>query len=319
MIARRPEPVKPLGVRIPTRMGTTRSTVTRGPGAALLAVSVLAGCRQASTTTPRPSTSVSPSTVANTQPGQLLVTALRPDATVFLDGRRLGAAPQHADGLSPGSHEVRVEKQGFRPFRMQVQILPGREARVEARLEPESSRLSVKADVVGAQVFLDRKSVGTAPVDLELTPGPHRLNVSAEGYEMYAEDVDVPSGQRDVMVRFREVRLDAGVDVVHKHGIGSCQGRLTATPAGIRYQASRRADAFDAPLDTLEHLEVDYLAKTLRVSLRGGRSYNFTTRDPSADGLLVFQKQVEQARQQLTGPEGSRGGSAGPARGPSPG
>jgi hypothetical protein len=300
-------------------MGTRSSTVTRGPGVALLAVSVLAGCRQATTTTARPPTSAPPSTVANTQPGRLLVTALRPDATVFLDGRRLGAAPQHADGLSPGAHEVRVEKQGLRPFRMQVQILPGREARVEARLEPESSRLSVKADVVGAQVFLDRKSVGTAPVDLELTPGPHRLNVSAEGYEMYAEDVDVPSGQRDVMVRFREVHLDAGVDVVHKHGIGSCKGRLTATPAGIRYQASRRADAFDAPLDSLERLEVDYLAKTLRVGLLGGRSYNFTTRDPSADGLLVFQKQVEEARQRLTGPQGSRGGSAGPARGPSPG
>jgi hypothetical protein len=301
-------------------MRILESAFARGAGLGLLlAAAVLAACRQAPAPAPKPSASVPPSSSALPQPGKLLVTAPQPDAMVFLDGRRLGLAPQRAEGLAPGAHEVRVEREGFRPFRIQAQILPGREARIEARLEAEGSRLRVDSDVSGAQVFLDRKAVGTTPVDLEVTSGTHRLNVSAEGYEMYAEDVDVPSGRRDVMVRFREVRLDAGLDVVHKHGIGSCQGRLTATPAGIRYQASRREDAFSASLEALERLEVDYLAKTLRVGLRGGRTYNFTTREPSADALLVFQKQVEEARRRLTSPEGARGGSAGPSRGPSPG
>jgi hypothetical protein len=218
---------------------------------------------------------------------------------VLLDGRRIGAAPQRLDGLAPGPHGVRVEKEGFRPFEMQVQVLPGREARVEARLEAESPRLRVESDVPGAQVFLDRKAVGTAPLELEVTPGSHRINVSAAGYEMYAEDVDVSSGRREVLVRFKEVRLDASVEVVHKHGVGSCQGRLTATPAGIRYEASRTHDSFAAPLDALQRFEVDYLAKTLRVGLRGGRTYSFTTRDPSADALLTFQKKVDEARRRL--------------------
>ena len=221
------------------------------------------------------------------------------NATVLLDGRRLGAAPQRADGLAPGPHQVRVEKEGFRPFEMQVQVLPGREARVEARLEAESPRLRVDSDVPGAQVFLDRKAVGTAPVELEVTPGLHRINVSAEGYELHAEEVDIPSGRREVLVRFKEVRLDASVEVVHKHGVGSCQGRLTATPTGIRYEASRSQDSFAAPLDALQRFEVDYLAKTLRVGLRGGRTYNFTTRAPSADALLTFQKRVDEARRRL--------------------
>jgi len=286
--------------RMPGGMSPPRDSRVR-VGAALLVVACLAACRPApgSAPSPRPSASALPLSSSAPAAGSLAVSAPLPGAAVFLDGRRLGLAPQQAEGLAPGSHRVRVEKPGFRPFEMQVQVLPGREARVEARLEAESPRLRVQSDVPGAQVFLDRKAVGTTPVELEVTPGPHRLNVSAEGYEMFAEDIDVASGRREVAVRFKEVRLDASVDVVHKHGVGSCQGRLTATPAGIRYEASRAEDSFAAPLDAFQRFEVDYLAKTLRVSLRGGRTYNFTTREPNADSLLAFQKNVEDARRRL--------------------
>ena len=231
--------------------------------------------------------------------GSLSVTAPLPGASVILDGRRLGEAPRRVEGLAPGAHAVRVEKPGYRSFEMQVQVLPAREARVEARLDAESPRLRVESDVAGAQVFLDRKPVGVTPVELEVTAGPHRLNVSAEGYEMYAEDLDMAPGRREVEVRFKEVRLDESLDVVHKHGIGSCQGRLSASPAGLRFQASRREDSFDVPLASLERSEVDYLSKTLRVVVRGGRSYNFTTREASADPLLAFQQKVAEARRRL--------------------
>jgi hypothetical protein len=127
----------------------------------------------------------------------------------------------------------------------------------------------------------------------DVAPGPHRLNVSAEGHEAYAETVEAP---RDVEVRFKEVRLDASVDVSHRHGVGACQGRLRATPAGLRYETPRQGDAFSSPLSSLDRFEVDYLEKTLRVTLRGGRSYNFTG---NADALLTFHREVEAARKRL--------------------
>jgi hypothetical protein len=264
--------------------------------AALVAV---VACRPAPGPVPSARPAAVPTPSAAPAAGSLAVSAPLSGATVFLDGRRLGLAPQRAEGVPPGSHGVRVEKPGFQPFEMQVQVLPGREARVVARLEAEAPRLRVESDVPGAQVFLDRKAVGTAPLEIEVTPGPHRLNVSAEGYEMFAEDLDLASGRREVVVRFKEVRLDTWADVVHKHGVGSCQGRLTAQPAGLRYEASRAQDSFAVPLEALQRFEVDYLAKTLRVTLRGGRTYNFTTREPSADPLLAFQKKVEEARRRL--------------------
>jgi hypothetical protein len=156
----------------------------------------------------------------------------------------------------------------------------------------------VDADVPGANVFLDRKFLGTTPVETrEFEPGPHRLNVSAEGYEMYGEQVEIGAGGRDVMVRFKEVRLDEALDVVHKHGMGSCHGRLSATPAGLRYETENAGDAFTAPFASLEPLSVDYLKKNLRVKVTGGKTWNFTAQE--ADALLAFQKKVEAARKRL--------------------
>jgi hypothetical protein len=158
------------------------------------------------------------------------------------------------------------------------------------------ARLRIAADVPGASVFLDRRYIGRAPVQVNALPGSHRLNVSVEGHEMYAETLEVTPGPRDVMVRFRQVSLDETLEVVHRHAIGSCQGRLVATPAGLRYETGHREDAFTRPFSELEPLAVNYLKKNLRVKARGGRTYNFTTKDGNADSLLRFQQRVDAAR-----------------------
>jgi hypothetical protein len=155
--------------------------------------------------------------------------------------------------------------------------------------------------VEGAQVFLDRRLVGTAPLTLhDVAPGTHRLNVASEGHELHGETVEVGLGPLEVDVRFKEVRLEESLDVVHKHGLGSCAGRLLATPAGLRYEAAGE-HAFVVPLPRLLAFEVDYLRKNLRVKAPGGRAYNFTVEGPSADPLFTFHKKVEGARRRLAG------------------
>jgi hypothetical protein len=168
----------------------------------------------------------------------------------------------------------------------------------EARAEAARPTLRVDSDVRGANVFLDRKFLGTTPLETrDIEPGSHRLNVSAEGYEMYGEPVELAAGPNEVVVRFKEVRLDERIDVVHKHGIGSCRGRLVATTAGLRFEADKASDSFEAAFASLEPLEVDYLDKNLRLKQRRGRTWNFTA--DSADTLLAFQKAVERARKRM--------------------
>lgn len=160
--------------------------------------------------------------------------------------------------------------------------------------------LRIDSDVAGAQVFIDRQFIGAAPVTtIDVKPGTHQINVSATGYDQYAQSIDLKPGSRDVMVRFKEVRLDAKADVVHKHGIGSCRGTLVATSQGLRYDTTNKGDAFIVPLTSLETFEVGYLEKNLTVKIKGGKQYNFTDPMGNADSLFVFQRDVDKARQRL--------------------
>jgi hypothetical protein len=246
--------------------------------------------------TPRATPTAAPTPGAPTETGIVEITATD-GANVFVDGREVGPAPQQVD-LGAGSHRVRVEKDGFQAFEREVHVVPGRTLSIEARLAAVLPRLSVSADVPGAQVFLDRKFVGEAPLVIrDVEPGDHRLNVSAEGYEGFREDITVGPGKNEIHVRFKEVRLDESLEVKHKHGIGSCRGRLVASPAGLRYDTDHDKDGFTVPFSSLEPLEVDYMSRNLRVQVRGGRKYNFTAEN--ADDLLAFQQAVEAARQRL--------------------
>jgi PEGA domain-containing protein len=184
-----------------------------------------------------------------------------------------------------------------------------RRAPATANAEPEPAPaeaplsvgiLRIDSDVPGAQVFIDREFLGAAPVTAaSVKPGTHRINVSAEGYDGVAETVEVSPGPRDVMIKLREVRLDAKVDVVHKHRMGSCKGRLIATPQGMRYETADKDDSFAAPLLDLEAFDVDYLEKNLRVKPRKGKLFNFTDPEGNADRLFVFHRDVEKARERL--------------------
>ena len=99
-------------------------------------------------------------------------------------------------------------------------------------------------------------------------------------------------------VRFRQVRLDQRIPVVHKHRFGDCEGHLVATTAGIVYETDDD-DAFQVGLGGLEEFEVDYMAHNLRLKVRGGRTYNFTDGGENADALFVFHRAVEEARERL--------------------
>lgn len=235
-------------------------------------------------------------------------------AAVVLMRMRAPAAPEDASAPPAATREEAVPRAGDAPAAggtaATTAPAPRPSRRVPAAPEPETppveerapefGTLRIEADVPNAQVFLDRQFIGNAPVTAEnVTPGQHTLNVSAEGYESIARTIDVEPGPRDVAIRFREVRLNATLDVIHKHRIGSCRGQLVATPQGIRYATDDKDDGFTAALQDLEQFTVDYLDKNLRIKIRKGRQYNFTDPEGNADRLFVFQRDVDKARQRL--------------------
>jgi hypothetical protein len=82
----------------------------------------------------------------------------------------------------------------------------------------------------------------------------------------------------------------SALEVVHKHKLGSCRGRLTATATSLRYEPAHPGDGFDAARTTVQRLEADVRKKILVLKLRSGRTYNFSDPGGRAEPLLAFQK-----------------------------
>jgi hypothetical protein len=216
------------------------------------------------------------------------------------------AAPAPAPAPKPGALEVAAP--AATPERPAARRAPAPAPRpaessalaAPAEAMPDTATLTIASDVPGAQVFLDRQFVGVTPLTArDIAPCQHQLNVSAPGFDNHAQTIDLTPGPREITINFREIRLDASIDVVHKHRMGSCRGRLVATPGGLRYDTTDKDDVFTAALLDLETFQVDYLSKNLRIQPRKGKRYDFSDPDGNADRLFVFHRDVDRARERL--------------------
>ena len=179
------------------------------------------------------------------------------------------------------------------------------EGRAQARgaggtAAPTLASLTLESDVPGASVFLDRAFVGNTPLTLDkLEPGTKRVQLTATGFDSVQKTIELVPGPNNINIRIKEVSLNAKTPVVHKHGMGSCEGTLTASLDGLQYVTSNKGDAFTLPYAQVETFTVDYLEKNLRVKQRGGKTWNFTNKAENADPLFVFHRDVEAARKKL--------------------
>jgi len=65
----------------------------------------------------------------------MLVDSRPAGAQVFVDGRSVGYTPMVVSDLSPGTHSVRMQIPGYRPWVTAVTLNPGARERVAASLE----------------------------------------------------------------------------------------------------------------------------------------------------------------------------------------
>lgn len=165
---------------------------------------------------------------------------------------------------------------------------------------PTLASLRLDSDVPGASVFIDRQFVGNTPLSLDkLEPGSKRVQLTATGFDSVQKTIELSPGPNAITIRVKEVSLSATTQVVHKHGMGSCEGTLSATLDGLRYNTSNKGDAFTLPYAQVEQFAIDYLQKNLRVKAKGGKTWNFTDKNDNADVLFVFHRDVEAARKKL--------------------
>ncbi len=117
---------------------------------------------------------------ADAQKGILVVETDPVDgAAVYIDGERYGQTPMTLYGaLSTGRHTLRIDHPQYQTVTEKIITVPGKKVAVKKTLIPAFATISVTTEPVDADVYLDGRPVGTAPLTYARIPVGSEVTVS---------------------------------------------------------------------------------------------------------------------------------------------
>jgi hypothetical protein len=101
-------------------------------------------------------------------------------AQVYINNNHVGAAPARV-ALQAGSYSLRVSAPGFNDLNEVIAVRG--DMTYSAVLQGQQHRLSVTANVVGAQVYVNNALVGTTPFSGQFAPGTYNVRLTAPGFQ----------------------------------------------------------------------------------------------------------------------------------------
>jgi len=130
--------------------------------------------------------------------GELHVTSIPENATLYVNDKYLGEVPQTLT-LFPGTYKIELRKAGYFPYTESVTISPGSNLSMNIELTP-IAHLTVYSTPEGAYVYLNGTLIGTTPIEnYQLAPGTYALQVSKEGYKDYKTTISVSGGETKIV------------------------------------------------------------------------------------------------------------------------
>ncbi len=183
------------------------------------------------------------------------------DGTVVVDGKPRGKLPLTRPlRVLPGSHRIRILKDGYATAERVVEVRLGATAKLDMTLKPLAAAGQLRVEDpenVGSEVFIDRVSVGVSPWEGTLGPGRHVVWTRAQDKGSAPVEAVVVQGQTAVVkVRSGVLGPTARVEVLPSSaelsvdgtrlGAGTWEGRLplgshsaAALEPGYRSQSLR--------------------------------------------------------------------------------
>lgn len=143
-------------------------------------------------------------------------------AQIYVDDLQsdpIGVTPLRDKKLAPGVYTLIFKKDGYETEYEQVRVKKGRTKIVVDLDRITAASIEVLADkslarrLTGARVLVDGKYQGELPLNAELSPGSHLVEVTKEGFEPFEQWIELDKGMRETVVaEMRPVRGGGGDD-----------------------------------------------------------------------------------------------------------
>lgn len=162
-----------------------------------------------------------------------------PPAAARLPRREI-SAPLRIGGLSPGSHELLLELEGYRPYRVSVDVPELRDYDAGLMtLEREQGSVVLRGLPETATVEVDGETVRPLPLAggggrLDLAPGEHRVLVSDRAAGVFETTLEVvDGGEQQVAVELKPALTLLGVLGGDRVAAGKLRAAIAAAGAGL--------------------------------------------------------------------------------------
>jgi hypothetical protein len=184
---------------------------------------------------------------------QLMITSRTPGATAGVDGEESSEMPLIRD-VKPGKHKVKVEAPGFGAEEEEAIAVDGRLVVVDLNLKEKPAVIALAAPS-GADVTLDGRLVGTAPLpaELEVPSGRHYVVVTERGAYPFARDLNLGRGEKLVV----DAKLETTTQrTVADWSLGLAGGLVAGSlvTGGIAFAAEKSAKDIDQRLTSRQGL-----------------------------------------------------------------
>lgn len=122
-----------------------------------------------------------------------------PGATVYLNSNEVVGQTPYVTNTDPGSYKLKLTLDGYVPFERELVVRPGEPLKVVFKLEKFRAvgELFIRANVVGAAIYVDGKNIGLTPFSdpLPLSAGSHQVTVDKDDYSAFTSRVEIVADQ----------------------------------------------------------------------------------------------------------------------------
>lgn len=135
--------------------------------------------------------------------GILAITTNVPDAEIYLNGTKMpGTTPYSNDMVAAGHHELKIVKKNYQTVVRQIEVLEGKETKIDVNLELSFGIINVDTYPTGATVYIDNVKRGVTPMIInDIRVGEHALKLEKDEYDTVEWTLNVKEDEECVVTQ----------------------------------------------------------------------------------------------------------------------